>query len=268
MTFALRKNGPIESLESQALGPYDFIDHAFCTRHTGASAGAFSSLNVSLHVGDEEKTVRYNRAMIAEDFGIDLQKMILVNQVHGNGVLILDNPADSAVKHESAAFDALITNHPGFALCIKTADCVPIFLVDTAVRVICAVHAGWQGTALKIAAKVVDILFTRFHSKPENILAVIGPAIGPCCYEVDRRVYEAMDNNGMQKTPFRSKPKLGKWMLDLSLANKLQLLNTGIPADQIFSAELCTACRKDMFFSHRGEGGKTGRQLNFILLKK
>jgi YfiH family protein len=268
MTFPLKKTGPIEYFESQALAACGFVRHAFCTRQTGASDGPFSSLNVSLHVGDRDHAVRANREIIAESFEIDPQKLILVDQVHGDGILILDDPADNTETYESAAFDALITDQPGLALCVKTADCVPIFLADTARQIICAVHAGWQGTALKIAAKTVDNLRARFHSRPGDILAVIGPAIGPCCYEVDQRVYDAVDGDGMRDMPFKMLPKPGKWMFDLSLANKLHLIHAGVPADKIFSAGLCTACRKELFYSHRGDKGNTGRQLNFIMLKK
>lgn len=268
MTFSLKKTGPVEYFESQPLASYGFIRHAFCTRHAGASDGVFSSLNVSLHVGDGDQAVRANREIIAESFGIDPRKLMLVDQVHGDGILILDDPADNASKYESAAFDALITDQPGLALCIKTADCIPIFLVDTARHIICALHAGWQGTALKITAKTVDNLRARFHSRPEDILAVIGPAIGPCCYEVDKRVYDAMTGDGGGKIPFKKQSTPGKWMLDLPLANKLHILHAGVPADHIFSADLCTTCRKELFYSHRGENGNTGRQLNFIMLKK
>ncbi|MBN1380732.1 MAG: peptidoglycan editing factor PgeF [Deltaproteobacteria bacterium] len=269
MHFAFRDQGPVTTLLCPALERYDFIHHAFCTRHTGVSDFPFSSLNISLHVGDDEEKVLHNRDLIADAFQMNAQRFLIIDQVHGDKILVLDEPLGSHAPYESAAFDAMVTDQPDLALSIKTADCVPILLLDKTQRVIGAVHAGWQGTTLKIAAKTVDILVKQFNSKPEDILAVIGPAIGPCCYEVDTRVYNAMAHDEKQKHLFgRSTKNPGKWMFDLPLANKLHILSMGIPEENIFTSDLCTACQTDMFFSHRGERGQTGRQLNFIMLKK
>jgi hypothetical protein len=269
VAFAYQQSGPVESVRALALEPYEFICHAFCTRREGVSTGFFNSLNVSLHVGDKIENVMKNQDIIAKAFGIAPQRFIMVNQVHGDKILILDDASDRADKYTSAAFDAMVTDRPGLALGIKTADCCPVFLVDTVRQVIGAVHAGWQGTALKIAAKTVDILRKRFASDPKDILAVVGPAIGPCCYEVDRRVYDAMARDSHQTSPFIPAESQGeKWLFNLPLANKLQVMEMGVPKANISSFPTCTACHKDIFFSHRGEKGKTGRQLNFIMLKK
>ncbi|MBN1662649.1 MAG: peptidoglycan editing factor PgeF [Deltaproteobacteria bacterium] len=267
MLFAFRKNGSVESLQCLALETYDFIRHAFCTRRTGVSKVPFLSLNAGDHLGDREEDVLKNRAMIADAFHLDSRNLIIVDQVHGDGILVLGDPADSTGKYASAACDAIVTDRPGLALAVKTADCVPIFLVDPVRRIVGAVHAGWRGTTLKIAAKTVDVFIKRFAGRPGDILAVIGPAIGPCCYEVDEQVHEAMMYDKNRDRLFRPLPDAGKWMFDLPLANKLHILNRGVPEENIFLADCCTACRKDMFFSHRAEGGKTGRQLNFIYIK-
>lgn len=269
MTFLFKNNGLVTSLQSPVLEGCHFIRHAFCTRHGGISDAPFDSLNVSLHVGDNKENVLHNRSIIADAFQMDAHRLLIVDQVHGDKILVADESVDRTKSVESATFDAMVTNQPNLALGIKTADCVPIFLVDETKKVIGAVHAGWQGTTLKIAAKTVDILINQFNSNPDDILAAIGPAIGPCCYEVDSRVYNAMTYDERQTNLFAGLPeKPGKWMFNLPLANKLHILSMGIPEDNIFTADLCTACRTDIFFSHRGEKGKTGRQLNFIMLKQ
>ena len=115
--------------------------------------------------------------------------------------------------------------------------------------------------------RAVDLLEKRFGSDSRDIRAVIGPAIGPCCYEVDRRVFESMRHLPGRNLYFKESDDEGKWMLDLGSANKYQLEGRGIPAGNIYSANLCTSCQRDTFFSHRGDGGGTGRQLNFIMLR-
>jgi len=100
------------------------------------------------------------------------------------------------------------------------------------------------------------------------MIAVIGPAIGSCCYEVDEAVFNAVTGDGSWESAFNPCGEKGKWMLDLSSANRRQLIQAGIPAENVFSADVCTSCRKDIFFSHRGEAGKTGRQINFMMLKE
>jgi YfiH family protein len=130
-----------------------------------------------------------------------------------------------------------------------------------------AVHAGWRGTAQAIAAKTVDALAERFSSRPEDILAAIGPSIGPCCYEVDDTVFRAMSRAGGGMTSFYPAGREGRWMLDLAAVNRRQLEEKGIPSANISTAGLCTSCLPDRFFSHRRDGERTGRHCNFILLR-
>jgi len=253
-------------MEATALADHDFLTHAFCTRRGGVSKGNFTSLNFSFKGGDSKENVQSNLRILAKSFHIDVGQFFLVNQVHGEKVLIIDRPFADLVVHESPQFDAIITDQPGIAIGIKTADCAPIFFADKARRIIAVAHAGWRGTVLSIAAKVVETLLTRFGCRAEEIIAAIGPAIGPCCYQVDEPVFNAMRVHKGRETFFSSAPEKGKWMFDLSLANKIQMIRMGILDKNIYTAGYCTSCNRDKFYSHRGEGGNTGRQLNFIMI--
>lgn len=265
--FTFSKKGRVEYLEAAALKACNFVTHAFCTRRGGVSEGNFVSLNLSPKEGDSKENLRANWKILAESFNIEVPQFFVVNQIHGEKILVIDRPLAGFTVPEPPQFDAIITDQPGIAIGIKTADCVPVLFADKAKRIIAVAHAGWRGTALAIAASVVDVLITRFGCRAEDLVAAVGPAIGPCCYQVDEPVLAAMKTHSGRKSFLSAGGERGKWMLDLSLANKLQIVGKGIPDGNISVANYCTSCHRDMFYSHRGEGGNTGRQLNFIMLK-
>jgi purine-nucleoside/S-methyl-5'-thioadenosine phosphorylase / adenosine deaminase len=265
--FRFSRKGSIEYLEATALTAFDFLTHAFCTRHGGVSEGNFASLNFSSREGDSKKNIRANWRNLSEAFGIDAGRFLLVNQVHGEEILTVDRPLAEFIIPDHRQFDAIITDQPGVAIGIKTADCAPIFFVDTVKLIIAVAHAGWRGTSLSIAAKVVETLITEKACHAEDIIAVIGPAIGPCCYQVDEPVFEAMKGHKDRISFFSPTLEKGKWMLDLPLANRIQIIGKGILDRNIYTAGYCTSCNRDMFYSHRGERTNTGRQLNFIMLR-
>jgi YfiH family protein len=184
--FAMRLS--IEYLESEELSALDFLTHAFCTRRGGVSRAPYDGLNVGDLVRDREEDLSRNLEMVKDAFAIPDGRLILMRQVHGDRIHLID---DDPLPEEPPECDGLITNRPRVALGIRTADCVPLFFVDRTRRVIGAAHAGWRGTALGIAARMVATFKDRFSSRPEDILVVIGPAIGPCCYEVDAPVLAA-----------------------------------------------------------------------------
>lgn len=264
--FRFSKKDHVEYLEAAALTACNFVTHAFCTRRGGISEGNFESLNFSPHEGDSEENVRTNWRILAEAFGIDVAQFLVVSQVHGEKILTIDRPLGELAFSGPRQFDAIITDQPGVAIGIKTADCVPIFFADKVRRIIGVAHAGWRGTALSIAAKLMDALTAGFACRADDIIAAIGPAIGSCCYQVDEPVHNAMKTHKSRESFFSPGRERGKWMLDLALANKLQIMERGIPDKNIYIADYCTSCNRDMFYSHRGEGGNTGRQLNFIML--
>jgi len=266
--FQLSRKGGVGYLESTVLGEYDFIVHAFLTRQGGAGDKRPVNLSFGNPPGESKETITRNWKLLSSAFDIPVENFFTVDQVHGGEILIIDDDPDAvAGKGEKLPFDGIITAMPNIAIGIKTADCVPLFLIDPVKRIIGAVHAGWKGTACSIALRAIDLFERRYRSDLKDISVVIGPAIGPCCYEVDRRVLKSMKDLPGRDLYFTKGDGEGTWMLDLDAANKYQLVKRGIPSGNIYSANLCTSCHRDTFFSHRGEGGGTGRQLNFIMLR-
>ena len=265
--FHRQKKHSIEYYESSFLSGCDFLTHAFCTRIGGTSEDEYESLNISFREGDEESRVLQNWYRIARAFSIPVDQFLTLNQVHGDGIFVIKPYGDYLPADGPLNFDAIVTNRQNLAICIKTADCVPVFIVDRVKRVIAAVHAGWKSSALEISAKAVRTLYERYNSSPENLLAAIGPSIGPCCFEVDEETADAFVTQKDHQTFLSAGEKANKWMVDLPEANRRQMMNCGIPEDNIDVSNLCTSCRQDLFFSHRGSGGITGRQLNFLMIK-
>ncbi len=261
-------------MEAAPLRESDFLVHAFCTRLGGASDGSFASLNFSSRVGDSEENVNKNGAILAEAFNLSAGQFLVMNQMHGDGIWVLKGSDAEALPSSlippigKRQFDALITDRPGIAIGIKTADCVPILLADRVRRVIGAVHAGRLGTALNIAGKAVDAFVEGFSSRKTDIIAAIGPSIGRCCYQVDAAVCGDFVSRAGGSSFLYPCAEEGRWMLDLPSLNRFHLEERGIPPENISSSGLCTSCRSDLFFSHRRDMGRTGRHLNFIMVKR
>ena len=242
-SFKMVERGSVRYFSSDLVAALDGVQHAFLTRWGGVSRGPFSNLNFSTRVGDLPEQVAQNRILLAARF--DLPRLFMMHQVHGDRVFVLKAP-DEVPVNESVEADAVITALPGLAIGIKTADCVPILIVDRRRRVIGAVHAGWRSTALRIAAKTIETLRAEYGSDPADLLAAIGPCIGPCCYEVDQTVYDGMADADADHA-FVSTGD-GKWRLDLAAVSRRQLMTVGLSPNQIHTAELCTACHTPPLF--------------------
>jgi YfiH family protein len=191
-----------------------------------------------------------------------------VTQVHGADILVIDEQNSDYDHFLRIECDGIITNQPGVMIAVGVADCVPILLLDPVKRVVAALHAGWQGTVAAIARKGVESMVNMFGANHHDILAAIGPAIGPCCYEVDGVVRDAFLLNSLDwDSCVRSRGE-GKWGLDLGEANRQQLLQAGILPGNLESSDHCVSCLHDWFFSYRRDRGETGRQMGFIMLKQ
>ena len=232
-----------------------WINHAFLTRQGGVSPSPYHTLNLGSSNGDLPDNVSKNRNRIAAAFGFDPGCLIQLQQMHQDRILILKGSPDPLPA--DLRYDAVITHCPDRVLSIKTADCIPIFIVDRAKKLIAAVHAGREGTARHITGKVLKQMRFEFGSMPQDLLVALGPAIGPRCYEIEERVFRP------EWAPFSTPAGAGKWKVDLFSINIGQMREEGIEEEQIWDIDPCTHCHNDLFFSYRREG-QTGRQLSFI----
>lgn len=237
------------------------ISHAFTTRLGGMSAAPFVSLNLGRGVGDDPVAVQTNRARAAAAVGRRLDDHVEASQVHGAFTAIV-GAADRGGKIDGA--DGLASNDPKTLLAVHCADCVPILLADPVRRAVAAVHTGWRGTAAGAAASGVRAMHEAFGSRPADLRAAIGPAIGPCCYLVDAPVLERFGASPGRDDVFAAAAP-GQWRLDLWEANRRQLEDAGVPAGAVVTARLCTSDHPELFFSHRRDG-RSGRMAALIAL--
>ncbi len=201
-----------------------------------------------------------------------------LRQCHSDGVVCLDRVAPGDLPVEG---DAVITRRSGLLLAVQVADCLPVLIVDKAKRVLAAVHAGWRGLLAGVVPKTLEAMQSRYASDPRHCLAVIGPSIGPCCYEVGPDVAmpfeEAFPGHPQLWRNFQppgralsagtgpsDAPPNHRRMLDLSAACRCQLETAGLPDRSVFSHPPCTSCHRDVFYSYRAEGRGTGRMLAAI----
>ncbi len=237
-----------------SLACHDEVVHGVFTRLGGVSCPPFASLNVDDSVGDVLEAVAANRDRICRVLGIARGAIVTAHQVHGDHVATV-GPEDRG--QTMAMTDALLTNVPGVALMLRFADCVPLALYDPYRHVVALAHAGWKGTVGGIARRTVWAMGEVYGSRPADIVAGIGPAIGPCCYQIGENVAQRVRGAfALGSLPLQQRVD-GSLFFDLWEANRRQLATLGIK--QIESATLCTACHNDEFFSHRADGGRTGR---------
>ncbi len=227
--------------------------HGFTTRRGGASRTRFESLNLGAGVGDEASHVEANWQTLCRATGLEFAR---VRQVHGDRVVIARAASDL-----SEEADAVISAQPGLAACVSVADCVPILIGDPRSGAVAAIHAGWRGTLAHTAERAVEALARELGAHPGDLLAAIGPAIGPCCYEVSRDLAQVFrDDLGTRV----AEPGAGSSRVDLWLANELVLRKAGLAGERIEVLGRCTACEPETFFSYRRDRGCTGRQVGFI----
>lgn len=246
------------------------IPHGFTTRQGGVSEGIYSSLNLGANRGDDPARVRENYRRVCAALGVEREKLVFSSQVHkaeirrvtgadaGKG---LDRPVDYDA-------DGLMTDEPGLTLVVFGADCLTILLCDPKKKVVAALHAGWRGTALGIAARGVEAMVRDYGCREENILAAIGPGISRCCFETGPEVPQAMEKAlGKEALPYIIPVDTGKYKVDLKGLNTLWLKNSGVVATNIDISSECTLCTPETFWSHRYTKGQRGSQAALICLK-
>ena len=228
------------------------LDHALFTRRGGVSRPPFATLNTGHTVGDDLAAVRINHQRALAALGWREQDVVTAHLVHSARVAVV-GPGDRGAVHPET--DALLTADPGVVLMLRFADCVPVLFYDRRRRVIGLTHAGWRGVAVGVVPATVETMVQAFDCRPADLWAGVGPSIGPCCYEVGPEVVEQVSAAVNGREPFRYEN--GRVHLDLWAAVGGQLKEAGV--GQIELSKLCTACHTEDWFSHRAEGGKTGR---------
>ena len=244
------------------------VPHCFTTRKGGVSQGYLASMNIGTRRGDKIENVLKNYEILGNALGFDPQKSVHTKQTHTDIVRIADETLWGAglYKGELDPCDALITNTPGTALVIFTADCTPVLLYDPVTGAVGAAHAGWRGTAANIVGKTVSAMVEHFGCLPQNIRAAIGPNIGACCFETDRDVPDAIFALlGAESAPYISQ-KGDKFFIDLKGVNACLLRKAGVSSVDI--SNHCTACNPDLYWSHRKVGSNRGSQGAIILCKE
>jgi YfiH family protein len=276
-----RRAGRLRVLQVPAFAKLPWLVHGFSAREGGVSAlDAEKVLNLGFTDWDARKNVLRNRQLFQAALGAKEMSLAPPKQIHSDLVRWFASASEDTIYG-----DAAVTNQPGVLLAVQTADCVPILLVDKKKRAVAAIHAGWRGTLRRIAAKAVGHMQMHFGSKPGDLLAAIGPAIGGCCYEVGTEIAadflsqfaDAPDffdefRTGDEPNPVQwlnqmppgHQPPPKNVLLDLHKANHSQLRAAGVPDKNIFISNLCTACRPDLLFSYRKQGAKSGRMMAAI----
>ncbi len=294
--WKLRRAGRLQLLEAPPLERLDWLVHGFSTRpgltpDLAKTRGNRKAPQRLLLPGsaaeDSPARVAENRKAFFHAVGADHLRAVTLRQIHSDIVHRVDSPDRAA--GDPPGGDALFTRAPGCLLVIQTADCVPILLADPKQRAIAAIHAGWRGTVRRIAAKTLGRMQMEFGTRPQDVVAALGPSIGRCCYEVGEdvaREFHAQFPEARQwfDGPFdalasgENDPNWLPWLtmmppghqppplrvhLDLIAANRAILAEAGVPPRQISSSGFCTACHTDLFFSYRREG-TTGRLMAAI----
>jgi YfiH family protein len=247
--------------EFENLSQIPGLKHFVTSRDGGISSPPYNSLNLGLHTADNPAHVLTNRKLLAEGTGIMPEKFLYASQVHSGDVKVIDQATiESGILTYNPRTDATVTALPGICLMVMVADCVPLLLFDPVKRVSAVIHAGWRGTVQHITSNTIRAMIQHFRCDPADIIAGIGPSIGPCCYEVGEETRSVVEQSFGTSDGFlvyhnRSK----KPHFDLWFANRMQLTEQGVMTENIETAGLCTLCRQDIFFSSRASAGLTGR---------
>lgn len=238
------------------------------TKNEGFSKGAYHSLNLGFHVGDDLNDVCKNRQKAAEELGFPLEHWVGAEQIHEKHIqkITRADRGRGSDNYETSfkGTDGFYTDEKGILLTLCYADCVPLFFIAPERGMIGAAHAGWRGTVKQIAAEMVE-LWGMEGIRPQQIFVAIGPSICKKCYIVDKRVIDLVQNIlvDVEEKPYNL-VKEDEYCLDLLDVNRLVLLKAGVPEENISLTGYCTSCNQDEFYSHRRDHGQTGRMLSFI----
>lgn len=257
--YAEENNG-ITVLRFNALKKYSHINHAVSTRMGGVSTiHGLESLNLGTHTADDMENVKENYRRFCNAAGFDASSVVLGKQTHSANVRVAsyaDKGKGVFAERDYTDVDALVTNCKKLPIVIHTADCVPVGLFDIKGRAVGNAHCGWRGTFSELAANTADVLYSEYGVTPEELVCTVGPCICQRCYEVSEELYLQFEEK------FGKSEALVKegtsFYIDLAGINCQILISKGVKEDNIIVSDLCTCCRTDIFFSHRGQGPERG----------
>jgi polyphenol oxidase len=239
-------------LRFASLGAVPGFAHGVSTRAGGVSVGAYAALNLGRSTGDRPEAVEENRRRVAATLGFTT--LVTPRQVHGARVAAIATP--ESVPGEA---DALATDRPGLLLGVLGADCPGVLLVDPRRRALAVAHAGWRGTVAGVLEAAIHVLVSRYRSRPEDLLAAVGPGISQAAYEVGPEVADALARAAPGAAACIAAGRDDRRHVDLSGVLRLQLLDAGVPPTAIETSPLCTRGEPALLFSHRRDGALAGR---------
>ncbi|HEY8349273.1 MAG TPA: peptidoglycan editing factor PgeF [Clostridiales bacterium] len=264
-------DGHLKYIEFESLNKYkDMLTHFMSTRHGGVSSGECSTLNLGFGRNDDRDNVIENFRIICNATAVGMESLVLTNQVHGTKVCRVDEgDIGKGLMKESdlKGTDGLITTAPGVTMVTFHADCSPVFLFEPSVKAAALLHSGWKGTLADIVTNAISEMKKIPGFDAGRVEAVIGPSIGFCCFEVDEDVYmlfrEKYDNDS-----FYCRVSDRKWKIDLKGIIKARMAEAGVDTGKIHDSGICTKCRSDLFFSYRGDMGRTGSMAAFMQIRQ
>jgi YfiH family protein len=265
-------DGEVPYLTFPSLSEINFIQHGYSTRLGGVSKGCFTSMNLGYTRGDEQEAVDENYNRISKSLGFDKSTLVLSDQVHNTVVrLVTEEDKGKGIIRERdyQGVDGLVTNIPGIPLVTFYADCVPLYFIDQKNHAIGLSHSGWRGTVKRMGKATVEAMQKNFGTDPKDVVTLIGPSICKECYEVSSDVAEAFRQtfSEQQLRNIISDNGNGKYQLNLWEANRVIMMESGIPYENIHLSEVCTCCNSELLFSHRASQGKRGTLAAFLMLK-
>ena len=271
--LTVKENRGVTYLSFPILEDTGLVSHAFSTRLGGVSKGDFATMNFSFTRGDDRDDVLENYRRMAVALGVDRERMVLTWQTHTTNVrrVTEEDEGKGIVRdRDYRDVDGLITDIPGITLVTFFADCVPLYFLDPVHKAIGLSHSGWRGTVKRMGQVTVDARKEAFGTRPEDIIACIGPSICGDCYEVGEEVADEFADAFHEKyhDVILLKKQNGKYQLDLWKANEIVLKEAGIKGDNLAVTNICTYCNPQLLFSHRRTAERRGNLCAFLSLKE
>lgn len=267
-----KADGGVPYLAFPVLEETGLVSHAFSTRLGGVSEGKYATMNFTFTRGDDPDHVRENYRRMAAALGVDPNRMVLSWQTHTTNVrVVTEADAGKGIVRERdyEDVDGLVTNVPGITLVTFYADCVPLYLVDPVNRAVGLSHSGWRGTVNRMGQATVEAMGREYGTKPQDLIACIGPSICQDCFEVGGEVVEEFHKafDARYWTELSYKKGSGKHQLNLWRANQIVFAEAGVRPENIYTTDICTHCNPELLFSHRTMGNERGNLAAFLCLK-